>query len=329
MNFILIISAILAILSFTLTYFIRLWALRYKVLDIPNERSSHSSPTPRGGGLAIVVCWYLGISFLYFNGILETSLFYAFLSGAVLAVFSLIDDLLSLSPWIRIIAQLLSALLAVYFLQGVDHLTLFRLDITNELILLPLAVIAIVWFINVYNFLDGIDGYASIEAICLSAILFIFTGNTLNLVLIVSVAGFLSWNWPKARIFMGDVGSTQIGFILAVLAIHYNNNGHFELVHWIILSSPFWFDATLTLLRRWMNRENLGRAHKKHAYQRIVQHGWSHLQTDLALVAINLLLFAAIFLVRDTAVLTIPILVLVIAFLSILTRLVDRKVPFR
>lgn len=318
----------LAGLSFILTWLIRIWALKFKILDIPNKRSSHSTPTTRGGGLAIVICWYLGITFLFAYDYIAENLYYAFLSGSILAVISLIDDLLSLKPAIRLLGQLLSASLAVFFLKGIDFIIISGWTIKSEIILIPLIIIAIVWFINLYNFLDGIDGYASIEAICIAGIIFLFTGNTLSLLLIASIAGFLFWNRPKAKIFMGDIGSTQLGFILIILGIYLHNEKQFSLVHWIILASPFWFDATFTLFRRWKNNEKLSQAHKKHAYQRIVQYGFTHLQTDLALIALNVLMAIVIVFVRKFSFLTIPLFISVIILLYLITRKVDKRVPF-
>lgn len=319
----------LVFLSFILTWLIRLWTLKFKILDIPNKRSSHSSPTPRGGGLAIVICWYLGITFLFVCDYIADNLYYAFLSGSILAVISLIDDLLSLKPGIRLLGQLLSASLAIYFLKGINIIIVSDWTIKPEIILIPIIIIAIVWFINLYNFLDGIDGYASIEAICIAVVIFLFTGNTLSLLLIASIAGFLFWNWPKAKIFMGDVGSTQLGFILIILGIYLNNENQFSLIYWIILASPFWFDATYTLFRRWRNKEKLSQAHKKHAYQRIVQSGFTHLQTNLALIALNVLMAIVIVVIIKFSFLTIPMFVSVIILLYLLTRLVDKRVSFK
>ncbi len=328
MRFWIIVLIALVFLSLILTWLIRLWTVKYNVLDIPNKRSSHSAPTPRGGGVAIVICWYLGITFLFVNDYIADNLYYAFLSGSILAVISLIDDLLSLKPAIRLLGQLISASLALFFLKGIDIYIFDDWIIKPEIIIIPIIIIAIVWFINLFNFLDGLDGYASIEAICIAVVIFFFTGNTLCLILLASIAGFLFWNWPKAKIFMGDVGSTQIGFILIVLGIYLNNENHFNLIHWIILTSPFWFDATYTLVRRWKNHEKLSQAHKKHAYQRIVQYGYTHLQTDLALIALNVLVAIVIVVIRKFNFLTIPLFVSVIILLYLITRMVDRKVPF-
>jgi len=261
-----IISVGIAALSFVLTFIIRLYALKFKIIDIPNKRSSHSIPTPRGGGLAIVICWYLGITILFATGQIADNLYFALMSGSILAIISLIDDVISLKPLVRLSAQLLSAILAIFLLKENLIVIISAWTISTKFILIPLFVIAIAWFINLYNFLDGIDGYASVEAISIAIIMYLFTGNVICIILIASVAGFLFWNWPKAKIFMGDVGSTQLGFILIVLGIYFNNEGQFDLILWIIITSPYWFDATLTLYRRWRNKEKLSQAHKKHVF---------------------------------------------------------------
>jgi Fuc2NAc and GlcNAc transferase len=298
------------------------------MIDIPNERSSHVSPTPRGGGLAIVITWYIGITILFYFNIIERNLYYALLCGLLLAFISLMDDLINLKPIIRLIVQVLTAGGALFFLKGINSVHIGGFYFDYNIVLLPIAIIGIVWFINLYNFLDGIDGYASIEAIMVAIGLYLFTGNLVLLILISSVIGFLFWNWPKAKIFMGDVGSTQLGFILIILGIYFHNSQQFTIIHWLILTSPFWFDATLTLFRRWRNKEKLSQAHKKHAYQRMVQAGFSHLKTDIYLIGINLILITLLVVVTEYSVLLLPVFISVIIFLYWITRQIDKRKTF-
>jgi len=328
MSFWIILISSLLILSFSLTWIIRSWALKHKIIDIPNIRSSHSKPTPRGGGLAIVITWYLGISVLYFNDLIPTQLFYALISGAILAFISLIDDIVSIKPLIRLTAQFITAGLALFFLDGLNEIQIYKWSVSSAWILVPFALLAITWFINLYNFLDGIDAYASIETISISLILFAFTSISVTLIISACTLGFLIWNWPRAKIFMGDVGSTQLGFILIVFGIYFNNEGKFNFLYWLIFTSPFWFDATLTLYRRWRNKEKLSQAHKKHAYQRLVQAGFSHLQVDLILIALNILLFLVILAIYYYNYLLIPLFAFILVLLYLFIRLIDKKVPF-
>jgi Fuc2NAc and GlcNAc transferase len=144
------------------------FSVRKKILDIPNERSSHSIPTPRGGGLAIVISWYSGISILFMMGLVDRNLYFALLSGIILAIISLVDDLFDLKPSIRLIGQIVTVIIAFILLGGIKPVYVFNNNIIPAIILYPVAIVGMVWFINLYNFLDGIDGYASIEAIALA-----------------------------------------------------------------------------------------------------------------------------------------------------------------
>lgn len=128
---------------------------------------------------------------------------------------------------------------------------------------------------------------------------------------------------------MGDIGSTQLGFILVVLGIYAHNAYDFSILNWIMISSPFWFDATLTLYRRWRNGEKLGEAHCKHAYQRLVRSGLSHLQVDFFLAGLNIIVVAMILIYREVKFLQIPLFLLTIILFYVITRHVDKKVPFK
>jgi Fuc2NAc and GlcNAc transferase len=295
---------------------------------IPNERSLHDKPTPKGGGLAIVLTWYIGISVLFFSGIIDRGLFFPLICGIMLAIVSFIDDLIGLKPVIRLIVQFLTAIVAFYYLGGIRPLVMPELHFNYNYIVYPIAIIGMVWFINLFNFMDGVDGFASLEAIIICSVLFAFTGNVSTALLIASVAGFLYWNWPKARIFMGDVGSTQLGFILIVMGIYFHNIYKFSILNWIMLSSPFWFDATLTLYRRWSNGDKLSEAHRKHVYQRIVQSGFSHLKVNLWLIAINSFVVLMILIYREFKFLQIPLFFLTLFLYYQITRIVDKRMPF-
>jgi Fuc2NAc and GlcNAc transferase len=304
------------------------YAVRNKIIVIPNERSLHDLPTPKGGGIAIVLTWYIGITILFFCGIIERNLFFALLSGILLAIVSLIDDINGLKPLIRLIIQFLTAILAFIFLGGLRPLIMPQININYDFLVYPAAIVGIVWFINLFNFMDGVDGFASTEAIIICSVLLMVSGNLINLLLISCVFGFLIWNWPKAKIFMGDVGSTQLGFILVILGIYFHNIYKFSILNWIMLSSPFWFDATLTLYRRWRNGEKLSEAHRKHVYQRIVQSGFSHLKVNMCLIAINSFVLLMILIYREFKFLQIPLFFLTLFLYYRITRIVDKRMPF-
>ncbi len=326
---ILIILIILFGLSFFLTFLFRLIALKKQALDFPNERSSHNVPTPRVGGLAIVLTWYIGLIGFFYYGLISTNLFYALMCGALLAVVSFIDDLIDIKPIIRLFVHFVVVISAFVFLNGIRPFILPHIEINYLYITYPLAIVGMVWFINLYNFMDGINGFVSIEAITIALFMYSFTFNAVNLILIVAVLGFFFWNWPKAKIFMGDVGSTQLGFTLIVLGIYFHNELQFSIVNWIMLAIPFWFDATFTLYRRWRNKEKLSVGHKKHVYQRFVQAGYSHKQVGLMLISLNTIIIMMILLYRSYDFLKIPFFIISLLFMYFVTRLVDKKVPFK
>lgn len=310
---------ILLIFSFLLTYFIKNYMIKKSLVASVNERSSHTVPTPHGGGIAIAITWFIGLFYLYFIGQIENNLFYALLFGAVISIVSFFDDIYELSPKLRLIIQAIVAIGGLYFLGGFETLTFGIFDIQNSIFTNIFAFFMIIWFINLYNFLDGINGYAGSEAVFLAVAGFILFGGNHFLVLAVAVLGFLYWNWNKAKIFMGDVGSTLLGYNVAIFTIYYANQEPTNFWIWIILFGVYWFDATLTLIRRKLNKERLSQAHKKHAYQRLTQVGWSHYKVTNYSIVLNILLFAIVYFISNIFVaflLAFVVLVLVMKFID-------------
>lgn len=290
---------ILLLISFSLTYFIKNYMIKKSLVASVNERSSHTVPTPHGGGIAIAITWFIGLFYLYFIGQIENNLFYALLFGAVISIVSFFDDIYELSPKSRLIIQAIVAIGGLYFLGGFETITFGIFDIQNSIFTNIFAFFMIIWFINLYNFLDGINGYAGSEAVFLAVAGFILFGGNHFLVLAVAVLGFLYWNWNKAKIFMGDVGSTLLGYNVAIFTIYYANQEPTNFWIWNILFSVYWFDATLTLIRRKLNKERLSQAHKKHAYQRLTQAGWSHYKVTNYSIVLNILLFAIVYFISN------------------------------
>lgn len=318
------------VFSFFLTQFLIRFSRKNHLLNYPNERSLHNVPTPRIGGIAIVVTWYIGLVFLFFLGYIEKNLLFSLLCGLLIAVVSLLDDLMEMKASVRLISHFIAVIGAFYFMGGIRPLISFDIGYLHYLIVYPLSIIGMVWFINLFNFLDGVDGYASIEAISIAIILFVFSGNPVLVLLIAAIGGFLYWNWPKAKIFMGDIGSTQLGFVLIVLGLYFHNNLDFSILNWIMMASPFWFDATFTLYRRWRNHEKLSQPHKKHAFQRLVIAGYSHLRVDLCLLAVNAIIFVLILVYREfLKELQLPIVILCVCAMYFITRKIDKLVPFK
>jgi len=319
---------ILLLLSFTLTYIIKNYYIKNAILEEVNERSSHTVPTPHGGGIAIVITWFVGIGYLYFNNQIESDLFFALVMGIIISVVSYFDDIYDLSPKVRLLAQGVVAFGGLYFIGGFDSLNLFVFNIDNQIITNVFAFLLIVWFINLYNFLDGINGYAGSEAIFLSiAGLLIFGGAHFG-VLAVAVLGFLYWNWNKAKIFMGDVGSTLLGYNVAIFTLYYANQEPLNLWIWITLFGLFWFDATLTLLRRKLNGEKLSQAHKKHAYQRLNQSGWSHYKVTNWSIGVNMILFMIVYVGMQFDMVFVAFAISLTLLYSIM-KFIDRKKAFK
>lgn len=312
-------------LSLFLTWIVKYYAIHKAILDHPNERSSHTLPTPRGGGLAIVITFYVGAGYLYTANLLDSRVFYAFLSAAPLVAVSLLDDLYTVGSKIRLAAQLLSSIFALIALGGIETISLYFVELHGWWLNIP-VVLAMIWLINLYNFLDGIDGYAGSEAIFLGLAVAILFGYEIGWVIAAATFGFLVFNWQKAKIFMGDIGSTFLGFVFAVLMIDSLNHRE-PLYGWLILLGLFWFDATLTLIRRAKNGEQLAKAHRKHAYQRITQAGWSHQKTVLAGLLINLVGLIPLFWLHTTPFEAIYCLIYLLGLYSIV-RLIDKAKPF-
>ncbi len=287
---------VLFFVSFLLTYLIKNYAIKKSLVAEVTDRSSHTTPTPHGGGIAIAVSWFVGISYLYYFNDIDSSLYFALMVGVIISVVSYLDDLHELSAKLRLGVQGLVAFLGLYFLGGFESFDLGLVTISNQIFTNIFAFFMIVWFINLYNFLDGIDGYAGSEAVFLGLAGLLLFGGAHFLVLIVSVLGFLVWNWHKAKIFMGDVGSTLLGYNVAIFTIYYANIESSNFWIWIILFMVFWLDATLTLFRRYLNGEKLSQAHKKHIYQKLTQNGWSHDMVVFLSIFINSMLFILVYL---------------------------------
>lgn len=315
----------LLLLSLGLTYLIKHYAIKKSLLAHVNERSSHSTPTPHGGGIAIAITWFVGLFYLFATNQIEERLFYLLLLGSFISVISFIDDIYEISAKLRLLIQAVVAFVALYLLGGFNSIDFIYFTLEIPLVTNILAWFMIIWYINLFNFLDGINGYAGSEALFLALAGFIFFGGVHFIVLGVSVLGFLYWNFNKAKIFMGDVGSTLLGYSIAVFTLYYGNQSGINFWIWVALFSLFWFDATLTLLRRKKNGEKLSQAHKKHAYQRLTQAGWSHFGVTNLLIALNLILFALLFFIHSIAFALLLTLTLNIAF----AKFVDTKRRFK
>ncbi|BAL26041.1 glycosyltransferase family 4 protein [Azoarcus sp. KH32C] len=285
-----------AIFAGGMTWGLRRYALARSLMDIPNARSSHSVPTPRGGGVAIVLTFLCAVSILTFLGRAEPSGSWAILgAGVLVAVVGFIDDHRHLAARWRLLAHFVAAAWALVLLDGAPRLDWFGTPMDFGWVGATFAAVYLVWLLNLYNFMDGIDGIASVEAICVcvgGALLYFLGGRPdlmfLPLVLAAAVGGFLYWNFPPAKIFMGDAGSGFLGIVLGTLSIQAAWVSPAWLWSWLILLGVFIVDATWTLLRRLCRGERVYEAHRSHAYQHAAQRWGRHLPVTLAVAAINM-----------------------------------------
>lgn len=268
----------------------RAWALRRSLLDIPNQRSSHIQPTPRGGGLVIalvtIVGW-LALQGVFVQTSWKIAVAYA-LGAATIAAISWIDDLHSVSCRPRLAIHLLGALLAVAAFGGWHTIELpWGQPVHLGYFGVALTVVWIIGLTNAYNFMDGSDGMAGSQGVIAGlgwACLGLLSGSPLvtgiALLLTGATLGFLLHNWPPARIFMGDVGSAFLGYsfaVLPLLGLHEKGPlASASPILGLLLVWPFVFDAAFTFLRRLRNGENVFDAHRSHLYQRLIIAGHSH-----------------------------------------------------
>jgi Fuc2NAc and GlcNAc transferase len=270
-------------------------ALHLSLMDKPSPRSSHSEPTPRGGGLAIVVAFFLALLILYLAGALGGQLAGALIfGGSAIAIVGFIDDRWSLPARVRFFVHV-SAAIAAVTLIGAPYDLFGEVLARHQWVIFTLGVVAIVWATNLFNFMDGIDGIAGLEAVffaCAAASLNSYLSGSPGLTTaLLSLAfasfGFLIWNWPPARIFMGDVGSGFLGFALAALVLAMSRTRHVAIEIGLILGGVFIVDATVTLLRRIARGDRWFEAHRMHAYQHLARRWRSHRPITIVVSAIN------------------------------------------
>lgn len=265
------------LVSFVLTWIVLILVLRTwsdRILDHPNERSLHQRPVPRMGGIGVAAGVAASIPFVS-----QVEWWPLWLGACLLVGISFLDDIIGLP----IIGRLL-----VHFVAAGGAATGLLLNRTGVVVVL-LAVVAIVWMTNLYNFMDGMDGLAGGMALFgfgFYALAGILNGHlpfaVTNAAIAATAAAFLLFNFHPARIFMGDAGSTLFGFLAACLGLVGWQLGIWTLWFPGLVFSPFIVDATVTLARRLLRREKIWRPHREHYYQRLVLSGWGHRRTVLA-----------------------------------------------
>lgn len=288
---------VFAVGAYVMTGVIRAYALRQSLMDIPNERSSHSAPTPRGGGLSIVVVFLSGyIILVWANALPADKNLWNWLSACgLVALLGFIDDHGHVPARWRLLGHFSAAIIALLWLGGLPSLTVFGVVMDLGWLGHIGAAFYLVWLLNLYNFMDGIDGIAGMEAmtVSLSGVMLYWIGGWhdmiwLPLMLAATTLGFMLWNFPKARIFMGDAGSGFVGLGLGLLSLQSAWVDQNLFWAWLILLGSFVVDATLTLIRRLLRRERVYEAHRSHAYQYASRLHGAHPPITWAIGAINL-----------------------------------------
>jgi UDP-GlcNAc:undecaprenyl-phosphate GlcNAc-1-phosphate transferase len=330
-------ALVLGVVSLGLT-----WVMikRVRILDRPNERSSHSVPTPRSGGIAIVATFFIGLASvkaLSGDPALDQSFFWIFAGAAgLIALVSIFDDLTGMGFRAKLMTQAFASIVVMAFGVVIDHVSLPGLgQIQLGVWGYPLTFLWIVGLTNAFNFMDGIDGIAAGAALVASVAFALVTlnqGSTfiylVSLIVAGSVAGFLFWNWQPAKIFMGDSGSQFLGFVLAVMAVM---AGQFDASHTSYLVMPLLFmhfiwDTAFTFFRRLKNGEHVTQAHRTHIYQLMTQLGFQHSHVTAVYLFVGVLQgVGAMMLVQLDGALRALVFVPFIAFELIITASVMKK----
>ncbi|MEB3826372.1 MraY family glycosyltransferase [Phormidium sp. CCY1219] len=301
---------ILSIATFILSLLTTGWLKQrfsQNLLDIPNDRSSHSQPTPRGGGLGFIIAFatttlltaIISHSFPQLSPVktlrltpLQPFLLQIWSILTPLAIIGILDDRHNLPASIRYLIQLAAAGIAVACFGPFPQPWLTGFGITGQLTAYILTLIAITALINFYNFMDGLDGLvAGVTAVQLG-FLALYLNQPLWWLLVAALLGFLWWNWSPAKIFMGDVGSTVLGATIAIALLNADN----PIQAWtaLAITLPLTADAIYTLIRRLIRRENIFKAHRSHLYQRLQQSGWTHAQVASTYIGVTVLIAGSI-----------------------------------
>lgn len=284
-----------AIVSFCLVPLMRMYALRNGLVDEPGPRRSHRVSTPRGGGAAMVIAlaimlWLLPLPSGWLLAILPAL--------ALVALLGFADDHQPLAVRWRLLIQFLACAWVLAWLGGVRQVGIAGVEVFTPWLWSPLALFALVWLVNLYNFMDGADGLAAGQGLMTSllfAVAFHANAEPAGFWLALAVAavclGFLPWNLPwnlvSRRIFMGDVGSLALGLMIGVLALVGAVTGTVSVWLSLLLASVFGVDATATLVRQVCSGQRWYTAHRQHAYQRLIASGWSHRAVLAGCVLVN------------------------------------------
>jgi len=319
---------LLAFISWSFTYLLIKFLTKLGILDHPNARSNHKVPVPVGGGISIIFTFGLVIWFFYEGT--EPSLYSEeaisiFLFALILATVSFIDDIKGVSKIFRLALQAFAVGSCLFLIKSGNPEFLVFQGLFPDTIDTILTFLLWVWFINLFNFMDGIDGISGVQTISITAGIFLIgmtmTSTSLDeesfssMMLFGSSLGFLLWNWQPARIFLGDVGSVPLGFVLGWLLLKLAAYGFW--IPAIILPLYYLGDSTTTLIKRLLDRKKIWQAHSEHFYQLGVRSGMSHARVSSCILLTNIILIAMALVSTFQETVVANIIIILISFLII------------
>jgi UDP-N-acetylmuramyl pentapeptide phosphotransferase/UDP-N-acetylglucosamine-1-phosphate transferase len=282
------------LLSILITKPLIVFFKKKQIVDTPNQRTNHKIPTPRGGGLAILICTLICFTTIELQSHTNYYLIYLITAISICAAISLFDDIFNISIFLRICFQILAIYLTINSLPSYNTTILPYLSLTIEKTLIAVSLLG---FINIYNFMDGIDGLAASQTIYIAIIVLIFSVinpqidpsiSYICLSIVGSCLGFLIYNWHPAKIFMGDVGSVTLGLICGWLLINLAIYGYIAAA--IIIPGYYLADGITTILKRLVQKKKIWQAHSEHYYQVALRKGNSHSQVTKKIISCNLIL---------------------------------------
>jgi Fuc2NAc and GlcNAc transferase len=290
------------VLSLGLIYLFRKTAGRFGLIDHPNSRSAHKIPTPRSVGIIFIPLWLLFclISMIwipiYHHTDFNIDIFTIAVPTLILLLVGFWDDKYDVRARWRFLCQIVAAFLFVLMMHGITTIDLGTWTLSSLPIASVLAFIGLLWSINLFNFMDGSDGLTGSEAIfifCIGGYLLWHNYHGIDLAwlcfgLAAVLAGYLYWNWPIAKVFMGDSGSTCLGFLVIAIGLLAQQHYGMPIIIWVMLYGVFIFDTTLTLIRRLIKGEKVYEAGRRHAHHRLKDYGWSSLRLLLCNFGLNL-----------------------------------------
>ena len=320
------------LLSFLITLSLEKFFLKKNLfIDLPTDYTVHTKPKPSAGGVSILISYLFFIFTIANYAATDYSVFLILLCSLLpVALIGLLDDFFQIRIYLRLLVQLFSAVIIVYYFQINNNN--FDIQIYGEqsvIIIFIISIILSMWLMNLYNFMDGVDGYASIECIFVSfsASFIAYWNNSENLLYIyiagigAATLGFLLRNWPPAKIFMGDTGSVSIGCIFSFFIFYTASESVISIYTWLILLSVFISDASYTLAVRIVTKRNITRAHLRHAFHILAVRENSHNYVNKVLISINLCWILPLALLSN-AYMDYHIIIAILAYLPLLISLI-------